>query len=63
LFENWDRLTPDALGFPQVGDPPAAGGRTGMHAFVQSLGILGTCLTEAPEFASRRRRRQPRSAA
>ena len=25
-----------------------------MHAFKQSLGILGTCIKEAPEFASRR---------
>jgi uncharacterized protein (DUF362 family) len=63
LFENWERLTPDADGFPEVGGPPAAVTRTGMRAFVQSLGILGTCLREAPEFASRRRRQQPRSAA
>jgi hypothetical protein len=63
LFENWERLTPDAAGFPQVGDAPAAVTRTGWRAFVQSLGILGTCLKEAPEFASRRRRQQPRSVA
>ena len=63
LFENWERLTPDANGFPQVGDAPAAVTRTGLRAFVQSLGILGTCLKEAPEFASRRRHQPPRSAA
>jgi hypothetical protein len=63
LFENWERLTPDSSGFPQVGEAPAAVTRTGSRAFVQSLGILGTCLKEAPEFASRRRRQQPRSAA
>ena len=34
----------------------------GMHAFKQSLGILGTCIKEAPEFASRRRHTPPRSA-
>ena len=61
LFENWERLTPDTNGFPQVGEAPAAITRAGMHAFKQSLGILGTCLKEAPEFASRRRhhRRAP----
>ncbi|MEZ5287077.1 MAG: DUF362 domain-containing protein [Vicinamibacterales bacterium] len=62
LFENWEHLAPDADGFPQVGEQPAAVTRTGMRAFVQSLGILGTCLKEAPEFASRRRRQQPGSA-
>ncbi|HQZ39979.1 MAG TPA: DUF362 domain-containing protein [Vicinamibacterales bacterium] len=63
LFENWERLTPDANGFPQVGESPAVVARTGTRAFVQSLGILGTCLKEAPEFASRRRRVPPRTAA
>jgi hypothetical protein len=63
LFENWERLTPDADGFPQVGDAPTAVKRTGWHAFGQSLGILGTCLKEAPEFASRRRHQAPRKAA
>ena len=63
LFENWEQLTPDVNGYPDVGDAPAAMTRAGMHAFKQSLGILGTCVTEAPEFASRKRRQQPRSAA
>jgi uncharacterized protein (DUF362 family) len=58
LFENWEQLTPDDNGFPTVGDAPAAITRAGMHAFKQSLGILGTCITEAPEFASRRRHKQ-----
>jgi hypothetical protein len=56
LFENWEGLTPDENGFPQVGDVPAQVTRAGMHAFKQSLGILGTCLKEAPEFGRRRRR-------
>jgi hypothetical protein len=63
LFENWERLTPDADGFAQVGETPAGIKRAGLHAFAQSLGILGTCLKEAPEFASRRRHQPPRSAA
>jgi hypothetical protein len=62
LFENWERLTPSADGFPQVGDSPAGVKRAGLHAFVQSLGILGTCLKEAPEFASRRRHQPPKEA-
>jgi uncharacterized protein (DUF362 family) len=62
LFENWEHLTPNADGFPDVGDKPAAVTRAGMHAFKQSLGILGTTIKEAPEFASRRRRTPPRQA-
>ena len=62
LFENWEQLTPDANGFPRVGESPAAITRAGMHAFRQSLGILGTCIAEAPEFASRKRRQLPKSA-
>ena len=63
LFENWEHLTPDANGFPNVGETPAAITRAGMHAFKQSLGILGTCIKEAPEFASRRRHRRRDAAA
>lgn len=61
LFENWEQLTPDANGYPQVGKSPAAITRAGMHAFKQSIGILGTCIAEAPEFASRKRRQQAKS--
>ncbi len=56
LFENWERLTPDENGFPDVGEAPAAVTRAGMHAFKQSLGILGTCIKEAPEFGLRKRK-------
>ncbi len=65
LFENWEQVAPaaDADGYPQVGDNPAHFTRAGMHAFKQSIGILGTCMKEAPEFASRQRRQKPRSAA
>jgi hypothetical protein len=62
LFENWEQVTPDVNGFPNVGEAPAAITRAGMHAFKQSLGILGTCIKEAPEFASRRRHEKPREA-
>ena len=55
LFENWERLTPDANGFADVGAAPATITHGGLKAFGQSMGILGTCIKEAPEFAGRRR--------
>ncbi len=56
LFRNWEQLTPDSQGFPSVGQGAAEIKRTGMRAFWQSFGVLGTTLKEAPEFAARRRR-------
>jgi uncharacterized protein (DUF362 family) len=56
LFRNWERLAPDASGYPDVGDDKAEIARTGARALVRSFGILGTCLAEAPEFAARRNR-------
>ena len=61
LFQNWERLRPDAQGFPEVGETAAELKRTGLSAFVTSLGILWTCIKEAPEFAARRRRAAARS--
>jgi len=57
LFRNWEKLTPDENGFKSVGAEPAELKRVGLRAFLTSLGILGTCLKEAPEFGTRRRRR------
>jgi len=56
LFHNWERLTPDADGFPEVGKATAELRRTGLRAFLRSLGILATAMREAPELASRSRR-------
>lgn len=56
LFQNWERLTPDDRGFPSLGEGVPRLQRSGVKALVTSLGILGTCIREAPEFASRRRR-------
>ena len=58
LFRNWERLSPGDDGFADVGREPATAPRAGARALAQSIGILGTCIREAPEFASRRRRRQ-----
>ena len=58
LFRNWETAAANADGYPDVG---AGGGEitlTGGRALARSLGILGTCIKEAPEFASRRRRAQ-----
>jgi hypothetical protein len=55
LFRNWERLTPDANGYPQVGDTAADVKLTGVRALVRSFGILGTCIKQAPEFVTRRR--------
>jgi hypothetical protein len=61
LFQNWERSTPDADGFADVGEAPAEVERMGLKALGRSVGILGTCIKEAPEFSSRRRRTAPRS--
>ena len=57
LFSNWEKLTPDERGFSSVGDEPARIERSGLKAFVTSLGVLLTCLKEAPELQARRRTR------
>jgi hypothetical protein len=55
LFRNWETLTADAHGYPDVGGDTAQIEKTGGRAFVESIGILGTCIKEAPEFTSRKR--------
>jgi len=57
LFQNWERVAPDAQGWPEVGSAPAEWKGGGAHAFAESLRILATCIREAPEIAARRRRR------
>ena len=56
LFRNWETLTPDATGFPSVGGEGPELQRTGLKALGTSMGILWTCVKEAPEFAARQRR-------
>ncbi len=56
LFRNWEQLTPDEQGFPNVGKEPAELKRIGLKALWRSLGILGMTIKEAPEFAAQRRR-------
>ncbi len=56
LFRNWERLTPDARGFPDVGDEACELEKTGLRALWDSLGILGSCMVEAPEFIHQRKK-------
>lgn len=50
LFQNWEKLTPDERGFPEVGSDPLHIERSGITAAAKSMRIVGTCLKEAPEF-------------
>jgi uncharacterized protein (DUF362 family) len=56
LFRNWENLTPDEQGFPEVGEDGAVVHKSGWKAFWRSLGILGMALTEAPEFIKHKTR-------
>jgi hypothetical protein len=56
LFRNWGTVRATDDGFPAVGAEGAELTRTGFRALLTSFGILGTCVKEAPEFSSRRRR-------
>jgi len=58
LFHNWEKLTPDENGWPDVGTDPAKLDRSTMQLIAKAARILGTCITEAPETARLRRRKQ-----
>ena len=45
----------DDNGYPSFGSQSRTVERTGMRALIRSIGILGTCLKEAPEFGTRKR--------
>jgi hypothetical protein len=53
LFRNWERLTPGPDGFADVGSGAPEIALTGGRALVRSLGILRTCIAQAPEFGPR----------
>jgi uncharacterized protein (DUF362 family) len=56
LFRNWDTVSADAQGYPDVGGEGAQLERVGMKALATSFGILWTCVKEAPEFSNRHRK-------
>jgi len=57
LFANWEKLTPDDNGWPDVGSEPARLDRSTAKQIVKALRILGTCIAEAPETTHLRRRK------
>ena len=56
LFHNWERVRPDAKGFPQVGEAQGGLVRSFGRVMVLAWRILVTCIKEAPEVARRKRR-------
>jgi len=52
LFRGWETAVADDNGYSNFGQDAAEFQRTGMKALIRSIGILGTCLREAPEFGS-----------
>ena len=61
LFRGWERAVADKDGYRVNDAAPATMHRAGFRALLTSFGILGTCLKEAPEFSTRRRRVAKRS--
>ena len=57
LFHNWEKVSPDDRGWPDVGIDPARLDRDTLRLIRQAMRILGTCIVEAPETARLRRRR------
>ena len=57
LFYNWEKLTPDAEGYPDVGELPARLDRNTRQLITEAFRVLGTCVVEAPESGWLRRRR------
>lgn len=56
LFHNWEKVKPDAIGFPDVGEAKGSLVRGFGRVMSMAWGILWTCIKEAPEVALRRRR-------
>ena len=57
LFRGWSDATVQGGGYQlPLTQEPVELTRTGFRAALTSVGILGTCLKEAPEFSDRRRR-------
>ena len=58
LFHNWERLHPDARGWPDLGGQAPGLAGSVRKLLGTGLGILWTCIREAPELATRRRRKR-----
>lgn len=60
LFRNWEHLTPNAHGFPDIGDTASELKKTNLQALWDSLGILRACIVEAPEFIQSKKTTHPK---
>lgn len=58
MFRNWDDLTPDEQGYPDVGVDAAELQMAGLDVFKESFRILWMAIAEAPEITARQRRRE-----
>ena len=58
LFQHWGAVQPDARGYPAIPEGGVELQRTGLRALGKSVGILATCVREAPEFGRKKRHRQ-----
>jgi uncharacterized protein (DUF362 family) len=56
LFHNWERVTPDARGYPDVGKTHGRLVRGTAHLIGLATKILCTCVREAPELSLRKRK-------
>jgi uncharacterized protein (DUF362 family) len=59
LFHNWDRVKPDAHGYPDVGEARPGIVRGFGRTMAVAWNILITCIKEAPELTLRKRRMSP----
>jgi uncharacterized protein (DUF362 family) len=60
LFQNWGRVQATPEGFAEVGRARPRFHRNLSAMMAQGMRILGTCIAEAPEWSSRRRKRAGR---
>jgi uncharacterized protein (DUF362 family) len=58
LFQNWGQVKATEEGFPEVGTDRPRFHRNFSAMLLQGLKVLGTCILEAPEVATRRRRKK-----
>jgi uncharacterized protein (DUF362 family) len=57
LFAQWGHVPADERGYPEIGTAAPVLARSGASVFWRSLRLLGTCLLEAPEMLTLRRRK------
>jgi hypothetical protein len=58
LFQHWGAVKADDRGYPAIPEGGVELQRTGLRALGKSVGILATCVREAPEFGRKKRHRQ-----